>query len=329
MNLCGGDRIIMATKANRCQQRLINAGGETGWWGGWAKIVFNITRANPFITLPREFARAIGLNVCKAPIRIQNEFYEVLEAGIGLRPGTCITPWCGAMQGFERGSFPTLVDLPSGPQFLRAYTTDDRDPDQKRMLIDALDDNGNRIYSDDGGSQVRGFYLNFTAPFVTSGFTVTQLVSVLKDATYGDVILVAVDPATGLETQLARYAPDELSPAYRRYYIDQLPQNCCSTLTPGVVQVTATCKYEFIPVVRDTDYLIIGNEEAMIEEGKSLRYSDMDSSDAFSLEQKSHNRAIKLLQDELTHYLGRENPAINFAPWRNDTLERSRIGTLI
>lgn len=325
--ICAADTPSLARAVNECQQRLINVGGESGWWGGWAKVVFQISRTDPFITLPREFARAINLDVCNRPIRVQNEFYEFLYAGIGLRPGTNCQAWCGSLQGYERGTYPTMVDM-VGTKLLRVYITDDRDAG-KRILIDALDQNGNRIYTTDILSQAAGFYLTLTNPFVTSGFTVSAIRSVQKDATYGDILLKSVDPDTGDEVLLSRYAPDELNPAYRRYYIDRLPATCCPGTVPNTVQVTAMCKYEFIPVVRDTDFLIIGNLPALIEEAKAIRYSDMDVTNAMQLEAKAHAKAIKLLQDEQRHYCGELQPAVGFFPFGNDKLEYAGIGTLM
>lgn len=327
VQMCANDLPGLARRANRVQEILINCGGETGFWGGWAKVLFQPSRDNPYITLPREYARIINMDVCRRPIRIQNEFYETLFAGIGLRPGTTCDEWCGLLQGYERGTFPTMVDL-VGTKLIRAYITDDRDVGA-RILVDALDQNGNRIYSTDVLSQVQGFYLVFDKPFVTSTFTISQLKSIQKDSTFGDILLKSVDPDTGEEVLLSRYAPDELNPAYRRYYLDSLPNSCCDGTVPGTVQVTAMAKYDFIPVVRDTDFMIISCLPALIEEAKAIRFSDMDVPTSVSFESKSHRRAIKMLQDQQRHFLGEMMPAINYAPFNNDRMQHARIGSLI
>ena len=324
VQMCANDMPQLARRANRVQEILINCGGETGWFGGWAKILFQPDRLNPYITLPREYARIINMDVCRRPIRVQNEFYETLYAGIGLRPGTNCDDWCGLLQGYERGTFPTMVDL-TGTKLVRAYITDDRDVG-KRILVDALDQNGNRIYNTDVLSQVSGFYLVLDKPFVTSSFTISQLRSIQKDPTFGDVLFKSVDAVTGEEVLLSRYQPDEENPAYRRYYIDSLPSSCCPGTVPGTVQVTAMAKYDFIPVVRDTDFMIISCLPALIEEAKAIRFSDMDAAESVNFESKSHRRAIKLLQDQQRHFLGEFNPAVNFAPFGNDSLNRVHIG---
>lgn len=331
LGMCQGDLPQLAAMVNQAQQQLINAGGETGWWGGWAKVVFKVNRCQPFITLPREFARIINMDVCRFPVRVQNEFYDLLEAGVGLQDFKHRRDWCGALEGYERGVFPTMTDLtPNTAQLLRVYLTDARDMG-KRVLVSGLDQNGNAIYSQDGNQSVTGFYLPLEQPFSTSGFTVTHISAVQKDATFGDVLLYQVDPATGTQVLLSRYAPDEINPAYRRYFINHMPcvaGNVCTGGTPApptappTVAVTAMAKLEFIPANRDTDYLIIGNIPALIYECQAIRYGGMDSQEAPAMEAKNHAKAIKLLNDELRHYLGETNVAINVAPWGTAKLSR-------
>jgi hypothetical protein len=326
IGLCGADLPGIAAMVNQAQQQLINAGGETGWWGGWQKVAFQISQARPYITLPREFARVINLDVRRFPIRMQNEFYELLEAGVGLRGFAECQDWCGALEGYERGVFPTMVDLTPANQLLRVYLTDPRDVGLRVLVGPCLDQNVNAVYSQDGANSVNGFYLTLDQPFTTSDFIVTGIGSIQKDATYGDVLLYQVDATTGEQVLLSRYAPDELNPGYRRYFINRLP---CAGGTTGTVPITAMAKLEFIPANRDTDFLIIGNIPALIEECKAIRYSDMDVPNAMALESKAHGKAIKYLNQELGHYLGKLQPAVNVAPWGTAKLEDQMIGRLM
>ena len=339
---CADDLVGVAAFVNQAQEQLVKCGGESGWYGGWAKVAFNITRCNPYITLPREFARAINLDVCKFPIRIQNEFYEFLPDGIGLQD-FCKIPtasdWCGALEGYERGVFPTMIDLTPTNQLLRVYLTDPRDAGARVLIGPALDQNGNNIYSQDGLNQVNGFYLPLAQPFTTSAFIVTGFNAVQKDATYGDVLLYQVDATTGAQVLLSRYKPDEINPAYRRYFIHKVPCSCNSVavpgnpcgpgvVTPGTVTVTAMVKLEYLPANRDTDFLVIGNIPALISECKSIRYSDMDTPAARGFRDANHKDAIKYLNDELQHYLGQLMPAINLAPFGTARLQRAGIGRI-
>lgn len=329
VGLCQADAPRIFELANECIQRLLFAGGETGFFGCWAKVAFLVQRTNPFITLPPGFARAINIDVCRKPIRVQNEFMEFLEYGIGLReaPPQIRGNFCGALQGFERGNYPTLIDLPA-PSYLRLYATDPADYNRRLLVGSAKDQNGLGIYTQDGLQSVNGFYLTLKAPFDTSPFLVSSFQNIAKDFTQGDVLLTAVDPTTGAETTLSRYGPDEISPSYRRYYFNALPTNCCSIspITPGLVQVTAMLKYEYQPIRRDTDFLIIGNIPALIEEAQAIRYSSIDEPTAAQLEAKHHKKAISLLQAEQRHELGELQPAINQAIFGSARLCRAGVG---
>lgn len=316
------DDPAVAEVCNECIQRLINAGGETGFWGSWVRVAFTISRANPYITLPRTLARIINLDVCRTPINLHNEFYEFLPGAVGLQGVSTCADWCGTVEGFERGTFPTMVDLTTTNNRLRAYLSDLRDVG-RRVLVQGLDQNSLQIYSNDGLNTVDGFYMTLASPMVDSGFIVTQIQSIQKDITYGDVVLKQVDATTGDEVTLARYAPDETNPSYRRYYVSNVP-------LPGTsVTVTAMAKREFIPVFRETDQLLIGNIPALIEEAQSLRYSEMDVPNAASMDARHHAKAIKLLQNELRHEMGEQRIAVAVDRFQGEPLCHQNIGGLI
>lgn len=335
LGACKSDIPTIAGYANEATQRLLNEFGETGPWGTWDKVVFQTaSQVAPYITLPPQYARAIGFDVCRTPIRIQNQFYEVLDAGIGLRgPDNC-SDRCGPMESYDRGNFATMVDLTPSNQYLRVYPTDPTDVEAgKTVLISgALDQNGNGIYTLVGNQQVNGVLLTLQTPFTTSPMIITGFSKIAKDVTNGDVILTQVDATSGNEVTLSRYKPSETGPAYRRYYFSALPSSCCPPATPAglatPISITSLCKLEFTPIAVDTDFLLIGNIPAMIEEGQAIHFSDMESPQAVELEAKHHKKAVSLLNQELTHYLGENMPAVNFAPWGTARLERAGIGTI-
>lgn len=310
-------------------QRLISC-NESGWWGGWAKVVFNVTRTDPYITLPTIFARIVNADVCKFPVRIQNEWYEFLEAGIGLRTPCDGYNGCGPLEAYERGVFPTAYNLTSSNQKLRVRITDVRDIGKRILFQNAKDQNGNGIYNQDVNYPVIGFYLTFNQPFTTSDMIVTSFDAVQKDQTFGDVTLHQVDQTTGAEVLLARYTPDDTSPQYRRYYFNRLPNGCCFAGEPTTpAQVTCMAKYEFRPVRRPTDKMLISNFPALISECQAVRHDEMDDPTAKALAMKEHADAIKKLNEELDHYLGRSQPAVVVAPFGTARLERQMIGQLM
>lgn len=316
------------TVLNEAQDRLVLAGGETGWWGGWSRMVFNVNRSdNPYITCPRDVARLIDIDVCTYPVPIQNEFYEFLEAGSGLQaPGGCVNS-CSVPQGYDRGVFPSFLDMSPG-DVLRVYLTDLRDIG-KKVLVQGDDTNNMTIYSDDGSVQTLGTYVTLASPFVDTTMALNRLTGIQKDITFGPVMIWSANLLTGDQTLILTMQPGEQTASYRRYFLNGMPKNCCNP--PGdstTFQVTALAKMDLIPVKVDTDYLLIQSIPALKHECMAVRYSEMDTPSAAGLEVGNHKLAIRLLNGQLVHQLGKQKPAINFAPFGTATLRRAAVGTL-
>lgn len=311
---------------NEAQQRLVFAGGEVGWWGSWAKMAFTVDSvANPYITLPREVARIINLDICKQPVRIQNEFYEFLEAGIGLQPkGGCSL--CNGMETFDRGEFPTFLDLAPPNKRLRYYITDAADVN-KRVLTQGTDQNGSVLRSVDASIPVQGVFSTLKSPFVDTAMDIGSISGIQKDVTTGSVLIYEVDTITAAQRLILTMEPSELVSGYRRYYLGGLPQNCCQDGTNNV-QVTAMAKLEFIPVMADTDYCIIQNIAALKEECLAVRAGEMDDSASVVQSQARHLKALKLLNGELNHHLGKDRVAVGFKPFGSAHLGNQKIGAL-
>lgn len=307
LGVCNDDTARLAAYINDAQQRLIFAGSEAGWWQGWVKVRFTVQRSSPYLTLPREFARIINMAVDSMPVRIQNEFFEILPGGTGPLDETACQDWCGTVAGYERGVSPTTVDVTATNQKLRAYTTDSRDVGSN-LIVTGLDQNGEAIYTTYGQKEINGFYMILNTPFVDTAFEVSAIKTVQKPITYGDVILVQVDQTTMAEVVLARYKASETNPVYRRYFIHPTPEGCCTTT--GTFTVTALAKQEYIPAFRDSDSLIIGNLPALTEMVQALRYYAMDAVSAHALAEKHEKRALTLLRRELDHYMGNQHVAI-------------------
>jgi len=323
---CAADNGKLLEIVNEAQQRLVFAGGETGWWGSWARTVFNVTgTTDPYITLPRSIARLINMDICRNPVRIQNEFYEFLEAGVGLQPGC----ECNGLETYDRGMFPTFSDIVPPNKRLRFYITDAADIG-RRALVQGTDQNGTTIYSLDGVDEVTGIYVAFTQPFVDTPFDITTLTGLQKDFTVGQVRVFEVDTVTGVSRLILTMEPSEEVAGYRRYFLNGLPNNCCGSTDPAAVttQVTAMAKLALIPVAVDSDYLLISNIAALKEECQAVRFGEMDDSTSAGQAALHHRNAIKLLNGELIHHLGKERPAINFAPFGTAKLSHQRIGSL-
>lgn len=341
VGLCQDNNRDLAELVNSAQRRLLytKEAGDEGWWGTWAEIVFQVSRSKPYITLPREIARLEAVSVCNRVIPVQNQFFEYLQFGNGRMPKECQrwTDW-HLSQTYTRNNAVTFVDLSKPPQWIRVYVTDPADvstPSLARILLQGQDEFGNTIYSQDAFYRITGIFLDFASPFVQSPFKMKVLTGIQKDKTNGPIRIVQADPTTGDEIDLLTMEPSELVADYRRYYLDQLPNFCCGATTicpPGVpepISVKAIAKLDLIPVTADTDWLLIQNQEAMILECQAVYHSRCDEPRARLLAQEEHRAAVQLLNGELNHFLGVNEPAIQFAPFGSARLARQRIGALV
>jgi hypothetical protein len=98
---------------------------------------------------------------------------------------------------------------------------------------------------------------------------------------------------------LSNYQYFETHPSYARYLVP----NSCSSSCSTTVEVIA--KHEFIPVKKDTDYLILGCLPAIKDLCQAIKKfenavngSDVQEAVAFE------TMAFMKLDDELTHYMG-------------------------
>jgi hypothetical protein len=330
VGICAADSPGIARQLNQAQRRLIQAGGDEGWFGTWAKMVFNVSKDDPYLTTPRTVARISNLDVCNVPVRIQNEFFEFLEFGAGLQrpPPDCATNRCTCnLQMYDRGTVPLFRDLTPGYK-LRFYIMNAADTGKRMFIAGARDVNGTDIYTMDNGVTVNGIFVTFDNlfPFVESPIALNEIGGLQKDETVGQVKIYQVNPVTDEQTLLSTMDPSEKNAYYRRYFIQGLPQRCCECDQPQTtVQLTAMAKLEFIPVKADTDYLIISNEDALKAECQAIRYEEMDSPASAQMAQVRHRAAIRFLNNELVHYTGKSRPAIGFHPFGYETL--ARVGT--
>jgi len=331
VGVCTDNVPAIANYVNSAQRRLLYAkeAGNEGWFGTWAEIAFNVSRSAPYITLPRDIARLQAVNICNQPVTVQNQWFEYLTFSNGRLPKNS---YCGdggvIQQVLSRNNVVTFTDMTNSPQYIVAYISDSQDVG-KRTLIQGTDMDGNPIYSVDVFNNVTGTFLTFEYPSVSSTMVMSAVTGIQKDVTVGEVRYYQHDPNTGEEILLLTMQPSETTASYRRYYLHNLPDNCCHTGSETTLQVTAIAKLELIPCRVQTDYLLIQNLEAIIEECQSVRYSEMDTLVAKQMAAERHKQAIGLLNGEQAHYYGLDQAAVNFSPFGSARLTKQKIGTLI
>ena len=345
IGLSPSDTASVAAAVNPAQERLITCpeAGDTGWYGGYAEMTFNVTQNSPNITVPRGVARIIKVNPCNWPMRIQNQFYEYLDFGSGNWPKlTCDgsdSNRCrqGPYMALERNTVCTFTDLTVPNQRLRIYPTSSADKNL-RVLVGCHDVNNQKVSGLDGTVLVQGAFAVLDTPFVdlyypntTIPIELTSIDSIQKDVTLGPVSFYQVDITTGAQVLLLTMEPSETIAAYARYRLNSIPDGCCWNPAQdgnGQVQVNAMVKLDLVPATTPTDYLLIQSIEALLAECQAGRFADMDSVTAKTEAQERHKKAVGLLNGQLNHYEGRQTPAVRLSPWGWDRLSRQSIGSL-
>ncbi len=314
---------------NEAQERLINdpLSPDEGWWGSWARMAFTVSRASPTIVTPQGIARIILLDVCKQPVVIHNEWFEFLQFGAGFQPPGCVTgATCGPLQAFERETVVTFAPLLTTPQIIRAYASDPLDAG-RTVLVQGADQNNQTVRFLDALANVTGLgeRIVLTDPFVDTANQFSTITGIQKQRTWGEVQIFQTDPTTGVETALLTMQPWETTALYRKYYLSGLPNTCCGSVPCGTLQVLAMVKLDFIPAQCDSDYLSIMSVPALIEECMAVRAGRMDVPGAQQLSDKHHMNALRLLNGQLDHYLGRERPALQRHLFGSDRLRPSFV----
>lgn len=331
IGLCRQDRMEVGFAVNEAQECLLTDElcPDEGWWNTWVTMLFNVTVTNHTakIVTPREIARAIVLDICKRPRFLRNGFYEYLAFGTGAQPRGCSSSLCcQTQQAFDRPNVVTLTDFPTNaPQFIRFYISDLADVG-KRIIVQGPDQNGKQVLGTDPvtGLATIGEAVTLAFPFATTVNQYQEVQGFIKDPTKGPVTIFAVDPSSTAQTQISSMETNETTASYRQYFLNGLPDHCCNG-PQGIVQVLAQCKLDFIPVANDTDYLIIQSIPALIEECQSKRYSRMDAAQAPTLEAKHHQKAIRILNGQLDHFLGKERTAIKVPLFGSNRLRRQPV----
>lgn len=325
---CVGNLPNLAATVNECQERYLHdpTQPDEGWYGTYGRMAFTVDPDNHSITTPRDVARVTLIDICKKPVIIRNDLYEFMEFGNGLMPSCCSgSPLCDNVGVFGRGLVVTTKDLVPNKN-LRIYISDEADIG-KRILVQGLDANGVSVYSQDGFVRVNGVYVDLAAPFVdvaleSIAIDFSKITGLQKDITNGPVQVFSVDPDTAEEVLLVTLEPSEQVSSYQRYYLNGLPGCCCES--PNL-QVMAIVKFEYVPAVNPTDYLIIQSRPAIIEGCRSLRYGSMDIPNAKDLAAHHYQKGLAYLAGLADHMQGKERVSIRVPIFGSDRMRPSMI----
>jgi hypothetical protein len=203
------------------------------------------------------------LNVCNRPVEISNKWFSFLPfsqrcwSDAGWR-----TSWCGSRASMiSQTHSPTFSSVAGEVRYIRAYPSTPLDKN-KTITIFGEDNNGQPLMTTGVGGWQDGITLTLNTPYVSTTGYVRRIDRVLKDRTQGPVRLYGYDTANSVLEDLAVYGPGETNPNYLRTKLS-IPSNCDSNSCPTSRSVVALVKLQYVPVVANTDPVLIANLDAL------------------------------------------------------------------
>lgn len=301
--LCENDARVL-NYINKACRRLIPKGK---WKNCYAN--YRICTNKACLTWPRSIETIETVAVCGVPGTVRNGWYEFNLNGPGLfgcssddglgSPFGCRSD-CTGNQLVDRGLTVTFDDLVGTNKQLRVYA--DLAVDYgKTLTFRGYDDNRNIILTNNG--DVEGETVILANPFVVTTNTnfwgiITQ---VIKQVTKGVVRVYEYDTVTTVQRLIAIYEPDETLPSYRKSFYPPAQVTDDGNGNCARVSVDVIAKLKFIPVAKDSDFILIGNLPALVEEVRAIRkFENNLIQEGFAYEQL----AVKYLDEELQNYLG-------------------------
>ena len=307
-------RVLVRT--NAAIQELMNEGEFPGVVDRW-----HIISTDGHIVLPSFLDRLMQINIKGVPQVISSPWYQFCAYG----PGTpADNPqaefnqwWADSRMIVDWGEFPTQVRLPEtgGPWNLRVYTVVDENiltdgtAVPPECVVQGTDGSGQVIRTTDGTAYSNGepVALDWSVPYVQTTQQFSTLTAFTKPATNGPIKLTAWDGVT--ETVLSNYLFSDTTPSYHHYFSDWLRTLTAYDTTVNKV-VRARCRKRFVPVVEDTDVLIISNLPALKEMVIAQWKRDADNLQSYMAHKQT---AISLMNKEAEAYRGKSKiPGLTF-----------------
>jgi hypothetical protein len=311
--------------------------------GAWPGVVdrWKIKTIDGRIVLPPELDMLLEITIDGVTNQLVSSWAEFVNYGPGIqedllgRGGNNPCRWWGCSGGnvYDRGETPTVEDIPissgsscvctdgtgaawDGPWVLRQYAL----PTANEAVgaystIQGLDAAGELIRSQvalsngSGTEWINGIRLGITSgsSFVATTQQFSKITSYTKPPTNGRVRVTAWNGIT--EVTLSTYQHWETEPSYRRYFSPML-QALRTAESPCCRVVLARARRRFVPIVEDTDVLIISNVLALKSQMIAIWKREAGDLEAYAALKMT---AIDLMRKESLAYTGKvRTPALTF-----------------
>lgn len=288
--------------------------------GDWAGVVVPIMVCvrNGCVTWPRYVGKVRRLNNCGAEIKIGNQWWDFVNRqtydnwgnawgwggsgwlGNGINGGWGHGGGGGMMT--NQGRYPTFADIyPNTERLVRAYCLCQEDVGQTVQIF-GVDNNQQPLRTHDTVNNVwtDGITITLAVPFGSTSVFVGRIDRVIKTVTQCNVPLYAYDPNANVLEDLANYEPSETLPNYERDRISaggSWTGGGCGGTTGCTKSIVALVKLQFVPVVADTDLVLISNVRALKFAIQAVKLEESNQDEAAAVKM---GQAVKELNLELS-----------------------------
>lgn len=266
-----------------------------------------ITAYNEMFTLPRQWASCVGLLRSKAPMIVRNGWFEFVGQGPGDLLSADVHLWGETVDmgdKFACAREPNTIDAAGCLLRLETDANDTTENASSQFEIFGEDSSGNPIRTTPTSSTIRYgelVTLDGAVGTITTGESFATLSQVIKPVTKGIISVYAIDPTDSSETLISTWEPNETLPQYRRYKVPPAPDGSSS------YTVTAWCRRRYVPLVDDSDKLVIDNFAALLHMMNYIVYRDENDDERSS---RAYNEAERILTKQSLHF----RPANTYPP---------------
>lgn len=277
------------------------------------RLRFRLSPCKRTFVLPSDYDRMLMCTIDGVPAQMQSPWFEFVGYGLDLLNSYANVP--GGWDSFER--FEGVLDredaagfedvpVSGGPWYIGVFCDKDERTAGVRPVINiqGYDYQNNWIRSPDGeGGFKDGIDIQLNgdaAPFWTfSTQTLRYLTAITKPTTKGYVKLAVRNADASEMSYVGQYAPNDTTPFYRQYSIPTLRringnENCHTT-------ILARCRKRFVPITKDSDFLLISNLPALQSMVQACYYRDAKDEDSYL---KYKTIAVDILKKEAKAYIG-------------------------
>lgn len=297
---------------NLAQEELIAEGEFPGVVDRW-----KIVATSGELVLPGHLDRLMQITIRGVPVDVKSPWFSFVAWGPGIQDDENFRCRDWVSWGHDGGilevgevcsqvQLPFVTDgssTPQGPWNLRVYASVAETEGIYATVQGTLAGEVVRTQLSDGSSTwINGERISISngSSYFESVQQFDELTAFTKPMTNGYVRLTAWNGTE--EITLSNYAPDETTPSYHKYYSPWLHRitpsdtnSCCRT-------VIARCRRRFVPVVSDTDVLMISNLPALRVMMMAIGKRDAGNFDEYSVLKTT---AVNLLQKEAAAYRGK------------------------